>query len=101
MRSGISRRAFAFGTGLAAALLALNRRVGDVFDVDPAEAFEPAAFAERSPEGFVLDAQTNHVAASKQFPQLLRLRELSKGWDPERANRPPEMGDLALENFIR
>jgi hypothetical protein len=100
---GVSRRDFlASGPGLAAALLAMNRVFGGFFDVDPVEALESAAFAERSQNGqFVLDVQTHHVAAPRQFPQILRLRQLGKTWNPDLANKTPEMEDLYLENFIK
>lgn len=100
---GQSRREFlASGPGLAAALLAMNRVFGGFFDVDPVEALEAAAFQDRSPRGeFVLDVQTHHVAAPKQFPQILRLRTAAKTWNPDLAKKTPEMSDLYLENFIR
>ena len=99
---GLSRRDFlASGPGLAAALLAMNRVFGGFFDVDPVEAFEPAAFAEHSPHGFVFDIQTHHVSAPRQFPQILRLREIGKKWNPELGNKTPEMADIYLENFIK
>src|SRR5262245_17999472 len=102
MVPSLPRRAIlASGTGLAASLLAMNRRFGEFFAVDPAEAVEPAAFAENSPDGFVLDAQTNHVAAPKQVPQILRLRQVGKAWNPDLAKKPPVVADLYLENFIR
>ncbi len=100
---GLTRRDFlASGPGLAAALLAMNRVFGGFFDVDPVEALESAAFADRSPGGqFVLDVQTHHVAAPRQFPQILRLRQVAKTWNPDLAAKTPEMTDLYLENFIR
>ena len=99
---GLSRRDFlASGPGLAAALLAMNRVFGGFFDIDPVEAFEPAAFTEHSPGGFVFDIQTHHVAAPRQFPQILRLRQVGKTWNPDLGNKTPEMADLYLENFIK
>ena len=100
---GLSRREFlASGPGLAAALLAMNQVFGPFFDVDPVEALEPAAFAERSPRGqFVLDVQTHHVAAPRPFPPGLELRRRASRWNAALRDRPPELADLYLENFIR
>lgn len=100
---GMSRRDFlASGPGLAAALLAMNHVFGVFFDVDPVEALEAAAFAERSPGGqFVFDIQTHHVAAPRKFPAFLELRRRATRWNAALRTRPPEMADLYLENFIR
>ena len=100
---GVSRRDFlASGPGLAAALLAMNRVFGAFFDVDPVEAFEAAAFAERSPRGqVVFDIQTHHVAAPRQAPALLELRRRARRWNIDLLKKSPEMADLYLENFIK
>jgi predicted TIM-barrel fold metal-dependent hydrolase len=107
---GISRREFLGSSlGLATLFLALNEVFGSFFDVDPAEALEPAAFAERSPRTFVLDAQTQHVAAPRKFPALLELRRRARRWNrgprdedaPERREDAPDMSDLYVENFIK
>jgi predicted TIM-barrel fold metal-dependent hydrolase len=100
---GWSRREFlASGPGLAAALLAMNRVFGPFFDVEPAEALEPAAFAERQPAGqFVFDIQTHHVAAPRHFPGLLGLRRMARRWNPDLERDRGTMEDLYLENFIK
>lgn len=109
---GISRREFlASGPGLAAALLAMNSVFGDVFDVEAAEAFEPAAFQERSPRGqFIFDIQTHHVAAPAEGPitalqpnplALLELRRRAARWNPALRKARPRVEDLYLENFIK
>lgn len=65
---GMERRAFMASTmGLATCFLASNKVWGKNFDVEEAEAFEPAAYDEKWPKGeyFVMDVQahfTNGVA---------------------------------------
>ncbi|MBI2207240.1 MAG: amidohydrolase family protein [Candidatus Rokubacteria bacterium] len=109
---GVSRRAFlASGPGLAAALLAMNQVFGDVFDVEAVEAYEPAAFQERSPRApFIFDIQTHHVAAPAMGPisalqpnplALLELRRRASRWNPALRNRRPRVEDLYLETFIK
>ena len=59
---GMDRRAFmASSMGLATCFLASNKVYGKVWDVDDAEAFEPAATEEKFPKGeyFVMDVQTH------------------------------------------
>jgi predicted TIM-barrel fold metal-dependent hydrolase len=59
---GMDRRAFmASSMGLATSFLAMNRVYGKAFDVDEAEAFDPAAITEKWPKGeyFVLDVQSH------------------------------------------
>jgi uncharacterized protein len=100
---GLSRRDFlASGPGLAAALLAMNQVFGPFFDVEPVEALEPAAFAERSPGGqFIVDVQTHHVAEPRRFPAFLELRRRARRWNPDLGDGPLEMEELYLENFIK
>src|SRR5262245_40435469 len=59
---GMDRRAFmASSMGLATCFLASNKVYGRAFDVDEAEAFEPAPAAEKYPKGeyFVMDVQAH------------------------------------------
>lgn len=61
-RLGMERRAFMQTTmGLATCFLASNKVWGKAFDVDEAEATEPAAHAEKWPKGeyFVMDVQSH------------------------------------------
>jgi len=100
---GLGRREFLGSTGgLATAFLVMNRVFGRVFDVDPAEAREPAATAARRPVGrFVFDVQTHHVAAPRQMTQLLGLRRQGRRWNPDLERDRGTMEDLYLENFIK
>jgi uncharacterized protein len=68
-KQGRSRRDFLrSGGGMAAALLALNGVHGDCFAVEPVEADDPTAFAERWPKDqFIFDVQTHHVDISRDW----------------------------------
>src|SRR5262249_50025562 len=86
----------------ATAFLAMNAVFGRFFDVDPVEALEPGATEARAPaERFVLDAQTHHVAAPRQFPPLLRLRALGRQWNAALSGDRGTMDELYLANYIR
>jgi len=60
---GLSRRQFLqTSCGMAAAMLCFNEVFGKTYEVDPIEALEPAAWAERWPkEEFIFDNQTHHI----------------------------------------
>src|SRR3984893_5673510 len=62
-QQGLSRRDFLrTGSGMAAALIALNQVFGDVYDVSAVEMQDQKAFTERWPkEQFIFDVQTHHV----------------------------------------
>ena len=68
-RQGLDRRAFLrTGSGMAAALLALNDVFGPCYDVSAAEADDQGAFEERWPKNqFVFDVQTHHVDISQKW----------------------------------
>src|SRR5262245_26809879 len=68
-RQGRSRREFLrTGSGMAAALLALNQVFGDCYEVDAAEVEDQSAFAEKWPkEQFIFDVQTHHVDISRKW----------------------------------
>jgi len=71
----ISRRQFLAGTGgMAAGFLAMNEVYGQMFKVDVAELFEPAAHAKNGPPAdlFVLDDQLHMVRSSMPGPQFFR-----------------------------
>jgi len=102
-RLGISRRQFmSSSAGMASAFLALNTVFGRFFEVDPVEAIESAAAdASRPTDQFVFDIQTHHVAAPRQFPQLLGLRRLGRTWNALLEKDRGTMDDLYLENYIK
>ena len=68
-RQGRSRRDFLrSGSGMAAALLALNQVFGDCYEVSAEEVDDPKAFEERWPKDqFVFDVQTHHVDVSRKW----------------------------------
>jgi predicted TIM-barrel fold metal-dependent hydrolase len=68
-RQGVDRRTFLrTGSGMAAALLALNDVFGPCYDVEAAEAEDQQAFEERWPKDqFIFDVQTHHVDIAQQW----------------------------------
>jgi predicted TIM-barrel fold metal-dependent hydrolase len=66
---GLSRRAFLrTGSGLAAALTALNQVFGPCYEVSAEEVEDQAAFAEKWPKDqFIFDVQTHHVDVSRKW----------------------------------
>src|SRR6516165_8120972 len=68
-RQGRTRRDFLrSGSGMAAALLALNQVFGDCYQVDAEEVEDPQAFEERWPKDqFVFDVQTHHVDVARKW----------------------------------
>jgi predicted TIM-barrel fold metal-dependent hydrolase len=68
-KQGLSRRDFLrTGSGMAAALFALNQVFGHCYDVDAAEIQDQQAFAERWPKNqFIFDVQTHHVDISQKW----------------------------------
>ncbi len=77
-RLGMDRRAFmSTSMGLATCFLVANQVYGECFDVDDAEAFEPAATEEKFPKGeyFVFDVQahfTNGIAIGFRNMEFVR-----------------------------
>jgi len=68
-KQGLSRRAFLrTGSGMAAALFALNEVFGPCYQVSAAEVEDPKAFEEKWPkEQFIFDVQTHHVDVAKKW----------------------------------
>jgi predicted TIM-barrel fold metal-dependent hydrolase len=66
---GMSRRDFLrTGSGMAAALVALNEVFGHCYDVSADEVRDQQAFRERWPkEQFIFDVQTHHVDVSRKW----------------------------------
>jgi predicted TIM-barrel fold metal-dependent hydrolase len=66
---GVSRRDFLrTGSGMAAALFALNQVFGDCYEVSADEVADPRAFEEKWPKDqFVFDVQTHHVDVSRKW----------------------------------
>jgi uncharacterized protein len=68
-RQGLDRRAFLkTGSGMAAALLAMNQVYGPCYDVHADEVQDQEAFRERWPKNqFIFDVQTHHIDISRQW----------------------------------
>src|SRR6266849_574520 len=68
-RQGLSRRDFLrTGSGMAAALFALNQVFGDCYDVSAAEVADQKAFEEKWPKDqFIFDVQTHHVDVGRKW----------------------------------
>jgi uncharacterized protein len=68
-RQGLSRRDFLrSGSGMAAALAALNDVYGPCYSVDAAELDDQAAFEEKWPKDqFIFDIQTHHVDVARKW----------------------------------
>jgi hypothetical protein len=95
---GITRRHFLASTGgMAAAFLAMNDVFGRLFNVQPAEMYESAAFAENGAPSdlFVLDTQLHTVRSSLNFNGL-SLRSIAQGEHSilNAADLPDELGGV-------
>lgn len=68
-RQGLSRRDFLrTGSGMAAALLAMNQVHGRCYDVEAAEVEDQQAFEEKWPKDqFIFDIQTHHVDVAHKW----------------------------------
>ncbi|MBM4071580.1 MAG: hypothetical protein FJ271_21995 [Planctomycetes bacterium] len=68
-KQGMKRRDFLrSGSGMAAAMVALNEVFGHCYDVDAAEVQDQRAFAEKWPKNqFIFDVQTHHVDVSRKW----------------------------------
>lgn len=68
-RQGMNRRDFLrSGSGMAAALVALNQVFGDCYEVSAAEVEDQQAFREKWPKDqFIFDVQTHHVDVSRKW----------------------------------
>lgn len=85
---GMSRRRFLQSTGgMAVAMLAYNEVFGKTYEVDPIEALEPLAYAEKWPKtDFIFDNQTHHI-------------DVESGWF--RATEAGKEAAAFLRNFRR
>ena len=104
-RMGISRRRFLAGaSGMAAAFMALNAVHGPLFLVDPAEAADPGAAAQRLAklqDQFIFDVQTHFVNDRYSRTGILGLRELAKRWNPQLKGAKNTLASIRYENYIK
>ena len=68
-KQGVSRRDFLRGgSGMAAALMAINQVFGPIYNVAAEEVADPKAFEEKWPKDqFIFDVQTHHVDVSRKW----------------------------------
>ena len=104
-RIGVSRRSFlGSASGMAAAFIALNAVHGPLFMVDPAEAADPGAAAQRLAalqDQFIFDVQTHFVSNSYSRTGILGLRELAKRWNPQLKGEKSTLDSIRCENYIK
>ena len=93
-RLGMDRREFLkTACGMATAFMAMNAVYGPLFSVDPAEAANPDAAAERGKTlagQFIFDVQTHFVSGAYEWKGLLHAQEsrpkMESGVDGRRAH---------------
>jgi predicted TIM-barrel fold metal-dependent hydrolase len=102
---GMSRRQFlATSGGMAAAFLAMNEVFGPYFDVQAAEAIDPAVREEKWPKDqFIFDIQTHHVDVPRgKGKELISLfRQPAERFNPDLKGHKHRYEDLAMENYIK
>jgi predicted TIM-barrel fold metal-dependent hydrolase len=97
-KTGMDRRAFmASSMGLATCFLASNKIYGKAFDVEEAEAFEPAAVEEKWPKGeyFVMDVQSHFTNG---FALKFRDNEFVKNMGFQLNN---DVDSYGFKNFVK
>jgi predicted TIM-barrel fold metal-dependent hydrolase len=107
-RLGLDRRSFLRTTcGMAAAFLAMNEVFGKVFDVNEAEAAEPAVGASRAnamSRQFVFDDQLHFVRDDYNWEGITDLAKYAAAhWVPQLRQEPVGMGldRYKFENFLK
>jgi hypothetical protein len=102
---GMSRREFlATSCGMAAGFLAMNGVYGSIFQVDPAEAAQPEAAADRLASlshQFIFDDQVHFVRDDYTNEALLDLGEFGKNWNPVLKEQPLTLQRYKFENFLK
>ena len=101
-KQGLSRRQFLrTGSGMAAALVALNQVFGDVYDVAAAEMHSQEAFAERWPKDqFIFDVQTHHVDISQKWYETPEGKSTAGFFRMLRPSAADLRGSLELLNRV-
>ncbi len=109
-RQGTSRRDFLrTASGMAAAFLAMNQVYGSLFSVDPAEASDPAAAAERAASlahQFIFDAQTHFIRddspEGSNPARMLGIRKFAGAWlNKDLQAKEIVIEDLKFQNFVK
>jgi predicted TIM-barrel fold metal-dependent hydrolase len=94
------------GSGMAAALLALNGVHGDCYSVAGAEVDDPKAFEERWPKDqFIFDVQTHHVDVSRKWYDTTRtgrgVKTFFERLRPEAKTREAAMELLNRAHYVK
>jgi predicted TIM-barrel fold metal-dependent hydrolase len=106
-RQGKTRRDFLrSGSGMAAALLALNQVHGTAYDVQAAEVDDPVAFRERWPKDqFIFDVQTHHVDVDRKWydttPTGRGVKTFFEQLRPEAKTREQAMELLNRAHYVK
>lgn len=104
---GLDRRTFLrTGSGMAAALVALNEVFGNCYDVSADEVQDQAAFAERWPKNqFIFDVQTHHVDVSRKWYEETdegrRTANFLRLFRPRAANVRQSMEQLNRIHYVK
>lgn len=104
---GLSRRRFLQTTGgMAVAMLAYNEIFGRTYEVDPIEALDPAAYAEKWPKNeFIFDNQTHHIdVESKWFETTEAGKEAAaflRRFRPQANSTAESLAQLNQSHYIK
>jgi predicted TIM-barrel fold metal-dependent hydrolase len=104
-RLGMDRREFLkTACGMATAFMAMNAVYGPLFCVDPAEAADPDAAAERKKRvkgQFIFDVQTHFVSGSYEWKGLLQLRKAAQKWNPQLKVEELTFAKIQYDTFVK
>jgi predicted TIM-barrel fold metal-dependent hydrolase len=106
-RQGLSRRDFLrTGSGMAAALVALNQVFGPCYDVSADEVQDQQAFRERWPKNqFIFDVQTHHVDVSRRWyedtPEGRRTTTFFRLLRPRAASLEESLDQLNRAHYVK
>ncbi|MFY9611715.1 MAG: amidohydrolase family protein [Blastocatellia bacterium] len=104
---GVSRRSFLQSTGgMAVAMLTYNEVFGKTYDVDPIEALDPAAYAEKWPKtDFIFDNQTHHVDVESRWfeasPAGKQAADFLRNFRPNAGSTVERLALLNQANYIK
>jgi uncharacterized protein len=106
-RLGLSRRRFLRTSGgMAVAMLAFNEVFGKTYEVDPIEALDPGAFAEKWPKTeFIFDNQTHHVDVESRWFELTEPGKQAAAFlrlfRPKASSTAESLAQLNQAHFIK
>jgi predicted TIM-barrel fold metal-dependent hydrolase len=106
-RQGRTRRDFLrSGSGMAAALLALNQVFGECYDVKADEVEDPHAFEERWPKDqFIFDVQTHHIDISRKWyddtPSGRGIKSFFLSLRPDAKNPEQALEQLNRAHYVK